>query len=53
MSKTSLVAGEPRPDIRPFLTPVHALRQIERAVVTAATGLGGHASVQVPSTVAT
>lgn len=33
--------AQPRPDTRPFLTAVHALRQIERAVVTAATNLGG------------
>ncbi|BBY04251.1 FUSC family protein [Mycobacterium seoulense] len=33
--------GQPPPDIRRFLTAVHALRQIERAVVTAATNLGG------------
>jgi hypothetical protein len=33
--------GELRPDLWPFLTAVHALRQIERAVVTAATNLGG------------
>lgn len=33
--------GQPGPDTRRFLTAVHALRQIERAVVTAATNLGG------------
>jgi uncharacterized membrane protein YccC len=32
--------GEPRPDTRRFLTAVHALRQIERAVITTATNLG-------------
>ena len=32
--------GGPRPDTRRFLTAVHALRQIERAVVTAAINLG-------------
>lgn len=32
--------GEPRPDTRRFLIAVHALRQIERAIVTAATNLG-------------
>jgi hypothetical protein len=31
---------EPRPDTRRFLTAVHALSQIERAIVTAATNLG-------------
>ena len=41
--------GEPRPDTRRFLTAVHALRQIERAVVTAATNLGARENVQVPS----
>ena len=41
--------GEPRPDTRRFLTTVHALRQIERAVVTAGTNLGGRESVKVPS----
>ncbi|OBH30074.1 hypothetical protein A5692_19810 [Mycobacterium sp. E342] len=34
-------AHHPAPDTRRFLTAVHALRQIERAVVTAATNLGG------------
>jgi len=38
--------GEPRPDTRRFLTAVHALRQIERAVITAATNLGGRESVR-------
>jgi uncharacterized membrane protein YccC len=32
--------GEPRPATRRFLTAVHALRQIERAVITTATNLG-------------
>jgi hypothetical protein len=41
--------GEPRPDTRRFLTAVHALRQIERAVVTAATNLGARDGLQVPS----
>jgi uncharacterized membrane protein YccC len=41
--------GEPRPDTRPFLTAVHALRQIERAVVTAATNLGARDGLKVPS----
>jgi uncharacterized membrane protein YgaE (UPF0421/DUF939 family) len=40
--------GEPRPDTRRFLTAVHALRQIERATVTAATNLGARESVEVP-----
>ncbi|OCB40587.1 hypothetical protein A5676_10930 [Mycobacterium malmoense] len=33
--------GPPGPDTRRLLTAVHALRQIERAIVTAATNLGG------------
>jgi uncharacterized membrane protein YccC len=41
--------GEPRPDTRRFLTAVHALRQIERAVVTAATNLGARDSRKAPS----
>jgi hypothetical protein len=41
--------GEPRPDTRRFLTAVHALRQIERAVVTAATNLGARDGLKVPS----
>lgn len=39
--------GEPRPDTRRFLTAVHALRQIERAVITAATNLGARENVRV------
>ncbi len=41
--------GEPHPDARRFLTAVHALRQIERAVVTAAINLGARDSLKVPS----
>jgi uncharacterized membrane protein YccC len=41
--------SEPRPDTRRFLTAVHALRQIERAVVTAATNLGARDGLKVPS----
>ena len=41
--------GPPRPDTRRFLTAVHALRQIERAVVTAATNLGGRETSKAPS----
>jgi uncharacterized membrane protein YgaE (UPF0421/DUF939 family) len=41
--------GEPRPDTRRFLTAVHALRQIERAVVTAAVNLGARDTLQVCS----
>lgn len=37
---------EPRPETRRFLTAVHALRQIERAVITAATNLGGRERVR-------
>lgn len=38
--------AEPRPETRRFLTAVHALRQIERAVITAATNLGGRERVR-------
>ncbi|WP_406817121.1 FUSC family protein [Mycobacterium sp. M23085] len=41
--------GDPDPDTRRFLTAVHALRQIERAVITAATNLGGRESVRTAS----
>jgi uncharacterized membrane protein YgaE (UPF0421/DUF939 family) len=41
--------GEPGPDTRRFLTAVHALRQIERAIVTAATNLGARDGLKVPS----
>lgn len=41
--------GESGPDTRRFLTAVHALRQIERAVITAATNLGGRERVQAAS----
>jgi hypothetical protein len=41
--------AESRPDTRRFLTAVHSLRQIERAVVTAATNLGARDGVKVPS----
>jgi hypothetical protein len=44
--------GEPSADTRRFLTAVHALRQIERAVVAGATNLGAHDGVKVPSPVA-
>ncbi|HEX5256655.1 MAG TPA: FUSC family protein [Mycobacterium sp.] len=40
------VPGETSRDTRRFLTAVHALRQIERAVITAATNLGGRESVR-------
>jgi uncharacterized membrane protein YccC len=36
-------------ETRRFLTAVHALRQIERAVVTAATNLGAHDGVLTPT----
>jgi uncharacterized membrane protein YccC len=39
--------GEPSADTRRFLTAVHALRQIERAVVTGATNLGARDGVKV------
>ena len=41
--------AEPSSDTRRFLTAVHALRQIERAVVTGAINLGARDSVKVPS----
>lgn len=41
--------GALSPDTRRFLTAVHALRQIERAVITAATNLGGRESVKTAS----
>ena len=40
--------GDPQPDTRRFLTAVHALRQIEGSVITAATNLGARDSVKVP-----
>jgi hypothetical protein len=40
--------AEPRPETRRFLTAVHALRQIERAIVTAATNLGARDGLQAP-----
>jgi uncharacterized membrane protein YccC len=43
--------GEPPPDTQRFLTAVHALRQIERAVVTAATNLGARDGLKVPSAI--
>ena len=42
------VETAPHPDTRRFLTAVHALRQIDRAVITTATNLGAHDRVQVP-----
>jgi hypothetical protein len=39
--------GEPSPDTRRFRTAVHALCQIERAVVTGATNLGARDGVKV------
>jgi hypothetical protein len=40
-------------DTRRFLTAVHALRQIERSIVTAAINLGASDSLKVPSPTAT
>ncbi len=40
--------AEPQPDTRRFLTAVHALRQIDRAVITTATNLGARDRIQVP-----
>jgi uncharacterized membrane protein YccC len=46
-------AGEPQSDTRRrFLTAVHALRQIERSIVTAAINLGARDSLKVPSPIA-
>ena len=42
-------SGDTVPATRRFLTAVHALRQIERAVITAATNLGGRESVSTAS----
>lgn len=42
----------PLPETRRFLTAVHALRQIERAIITAATNLGARDNPKVPSPVA-
>ncbi|CDO86936.1 integral membrane protein, YccS/YhfK family [Mycobacterium triplex] len=42
-------AHGPHPDTRRFLTAVHALRQIERAVITAATNLGARDTPKVSS----
>lgn len=39
----------PHPGTRRFLTAVHALRQIERAIITAATNLGAHDTPKVSS----
>ena len=44
--------GEPTADTRRFLTAVHALRQIERAVVTGATNLGARDGAKVASSIA-
>ncbi|MEE2851309.1 MAG: FUSC family protein [Actinomycetota bacterium] len=44
--------GGTSPDTRRFLTAVHALRQIERAVITAATNLGGREGAKVPAATA-
>lgn len=41
--------GDTGPDTRRLLTAVHSLRQIERAVITAATNLGGRESVTTAS----
>ena len=41
--------GELGADARRFLTAVHALRQIERAIITGATNLGARDGVMVPS----
>ena len=45
--------GEMRSDTRRFLTAVHSLRQIERAVVSAAINVGARDGVMVPSTPST
>jgi hypothetical protein len=41
--------GEPNLDARRLLTAVHALRQIERSIVTAAINLGARDGLNVPS----
>lgn len=41
--------GEPQLDIRRFLTAVHALRQIERSIVTEAINLGARDGLKAPS----
>ncbi len=41
--------AKPQPDTRRFLTAVHALRQIDRAVITTATNLGARDRIQVPT----
>jgi uncharacterized membrane protein YccC len=41
--------GESRTDTRRFLTAVHALRQIERSIITAAINLGARDTLKVPS----
>jgi uncharacterized membrane protein YccC len=41
--------GRPGPDTRRFLTAVHALRQIERAVISAATNFGARPTVPSPT----
>lgn len=41
--------GEPNPDTRPLLTAVHALRQIERSIVTAAVNLGARDGLKAPT----
>ena len=43
---------EPAPDTRRFLTAVHALRQIDRAVVTAAINVGARDGVKAPNPIA-
>ncbi|HEY0226985.1 MAG TPA: FUSC family protein [Mycobacterium sp.] len=45
--------GEPQLDIRRFLTAVHALRQIERSIVTEAINLGARDGLKAPSPTAT
>lgn len=42
-------AHGPYPGTRRFLTAVHALRQIERAIIDAATNLGAHDTLKVSS----
>jgi uncharacterized membrane protein YgaE (UPF0421/DUF939 family) len=45
--------GEPNLDTRRLLTAVHALRQIERSIVTEAINLGARDGLKVPSPAAT
>ncbi len=49
LARRQVGEAEPAPGTRRFLTAVHALRQIDRAVVTTATNLGAGDRLQAPS----